>query len=71
MSNHPPGCPCVNCNPVACTLCGLASPGGTHLRFSVNVCRHRRACEGRQMLNAGTPVATAAAHAQSLREPPQ
>jgi transposase len=30
-------------------------------------CRHRRACEARQMLQAGAPTADAAAHAQNLR----
>lgn len=63
-SSHPKDCPCVNCNPVACTLCGMASPGGTHLRFSLNVCQHRRACEARQMLNNGASTAEAAALAQ-------
>lgn len=30
-------------------------------------CRHRRACEGRQMLQAGEPVEKAAAHAQGRK----
>lgn len=63
MSNHPENCPCVNCNPVACTDCGMASPKGTHLNGR-GVCKHRRACAGRQMLNTGAPVEDAAAHAQ-------
>jgi hypothetical protein len=61
---HPDDCRCVNCNPIACRLCGMASPGGTHLRFSTDICLHRRACEGRQMLNEGASVAEAVAVAQ-------
>jgi hypothetical protein len=41
----------------------MASPGGTHLNTR-GVCSHRRACQGRQMLNDGATVADAAAHAQ-------
>jgi hypothetical protein len=29
-------------------------------------CRHRRACEARQMMQAGVPAAEAARHAQRL-----
>lgn len=65
MSNHPEDCPCVNCNPTACTDCGMASPGGTHLNER-GICRHSRACTGRQMLKSGAPVEAAAAHAQGL-----
>ncbi len=65
MSNHPEDCPCVNCNPTPCKDCGMASPGGTHLNER-GICRHSRACTGRQMLNAGEPVEAAAAHAQGL-----
>lgn len=63
MSNHPHGCPCVNCNPTACGDCGMASLGGTHLNGH-GTCQHRRACEGRQMLNAGDSTKAAAMHAQ-------
>jgi len=65
VSNHPADCPCVNCNPTACTDCGMASPGGTHLNER-GICRHSRARTGRQMLKAGEPVEAAAAHAQGL-----
>lgn len=64
MNGHPKDCPCINCNPVACKLCGLASPGGTHLRFSLDRCKHRKACEARQMLNGGASMEQAAAYAQ-------
>lgn len=63
MSGHPTDCPCVRCNPTPCADCGMTSPGGTHLN-SGGVCSHRRACEGRQMLNRGASTADAAAHAQ-------
>lgn len=63
MSSHPEDCPCVNCNPIPCKDCGMASPGGTHLNER-RICRHSRACEGRQMLNAGSSVEAAAARAQ-------
>lgn len=63
MTTHPDGCPCVRCNPTPCKDCGMASPGGTHLNQR-GVCRHRRGCEGRQLLNAGADVETAAARAQ-------
>lgn len=62
---HPDDCPCVNCNPIPCKDCGMASPGGTHLNER-GICRHSQACTGRQMLKAGAPVEEAAAHAQGL-----
>lgn len=65
MANHPADCPCVVCNPIACKDCGMASPKGTHLN-ATGVCKHRRACQGRQMMNAGSSVTAAAAHAQGL-----
>ncbi|HEY3435108.1 MAG TPA: hypothetical protein VGK41_05600 [Solirubrobacterales bacterium] len=60
---HPDDCRCVNCNPTPCPDCGLASPGGVHLG-SDGRCQHRRACEGRQLLNAGASIDAAAARAQ-------
>jgi len=66
---HASDCPCVNCNPTPCRDCGMASPGGTHLNAAA-VCKHRRACEGRQLLNAGAGVEAAARHAQRLQERP-
>lgn len=60
---HPAGCPCVVCNPKRCRECGAPSSSGAHLNDQ-GVCKHRRACEGRQMLKAGRSVADAAAHAQ-------
>jgi hypothetical protein len=65
MGAHPKDCPCVRCNLIACLACGMVSPSGTHLNKR-GVCRHRRACEGRQMLSAGVPVESAAAHVQGL-----
>ena len=67
---HPTDCPCVFCNPLACPACGCASPRGTHLA-SDGRCSHRRACEGRQLLNAGAGVEEAAAHAQRLSTQPR
>jgi hypothetical protein len=67
MASHPENCACIVCNQTACTDCGMASPGGTHLNGR-GVCKHRRACEGRQMLNLGAPVAKAAAHAQGIAD---
>lgn len=58
---HRPDCPCVNCNPVRCADCNSANP-----YLSSGVCRHRRACEARQMLAAGASPADAATHAQRL-----
>lgn len=60
--------------PKACEDCGARNP---YLTFEPGweddddgrwVCEHRRACEGRQMLAAGAPVADAARHAQGLDE---
>jgi hypothetical protein len=51
-----------------CADCGAANPYlidfGDDGRL---VCEHRYACEARQMLTAGVPVAEAAAHAQQRR----
>lgn len=60
---HRDDCPCVNCNPIPCKACGMASPKGTHLN-SAGVCKHRKACEGRQLLNVGASTEVAAGHAQ-------
>lgn len=60
---HRDDCPCVNCNPIPCKDCGMASPKGTHLN-SAGVCKHRKACEGRQLLNVGASTEVAAGHAQ-------
>lgn len=64
-NSHPTDCPCIVCNPTLCRDCGLGSPGGTHLRIDGR-CKHRRACEARQMLNRGEPIEKAVAHAQRL-----
>lgn len=49
-----------------CADCG-APIHDPWLTGGLNVCEHRRACEGRQLLAAGHPVAVAAAHAQNLQ----
>jgi hypothetical protein len=41
----------------------MASPKGTHLNRD-GVCTHRRACEGRQLLNAGASIEAAVARAR-------
>lgn len=61
MAEHPEDCPCVMCNPVRCEDCGSANPYLTD-----GVCRHRRACEARQMMQAGVSSVEAARHAQRL-----
>lgn len=61
MSKHPDNCPCVVCKPVRCVACHSANPD-----LIAGVCRHRRACEARQMLRLGESQAAAAAHAQGL-----
>lgn len=65
-TEHESGCPCVVCNPVRCTACGIASPTGRGISPRTGRCSHRRACEARQMLSRGESVSVAAAHAQRL-----
>lgn len=48
-----------------CPECGTSLPNPWTDR-----CKHRRACEARQMLHDGAPSHVAAAHAQKLRGAP-
>lgn len=60
---HPDNCPCVVCNAPSCTDCGIKSSEGRH--FTDGRCKHRRACEARQMLKQGRRD-EAIRHAQRL-----
>jgi hypothetical protein len=54
----------------SCAECGSTGPKWSHLQEvddGVWICKHVRACEARQMIALGTPVAEAAAHAQGLK----
>lgn len=64
MSRHADDCKCVFCDPVTCADCGIATSTGRGIDWRTGRCTHRRACEGRQMIRDGVPVAEAAAHAQ-------
>lgn len=48
-----------------CVECG-APIRDPFLTGGLDVCEHRKACEGRQMLQAGATVMVAAHHAQGL-----
>jgi hypothetical protein len=55
-----------------CADCGSRGQQWSHLIERGEdewVCKHRRACEARQMLTAGASSAEAAAHAQRLKVP--
>lgn len=68
---HADDCQCRSCNPVRCIDCGIAAPWSEPVwRYfdDDGRCKHRRACEARQMLTAGVPSAIAAAHAQGITQ---